>query len=255
MSTARSISKEVLRVNAPTEPALLEQVARRLRAGEGFALATLNLDHLVKLAGDASFRQAYDAHDMVTADGFPIVWRLRSKGIAAERVPGSELIVPLARLAVECGGAVAIVGTTEAVLSRAGARLRQMIPGLQIAHICAPSAEFDPESREGAAIIEQLQERKVSICYLALGAPKQERFAARARALAPTIGFVSVGASIDFIAGGQKRAPALVRKINLEWAWRLASNPARLGPRYLSCAALMPPLVQGAVVDILRGRR
>jgi N-acetylglucosaminyldiphosphoundecaprenol N-acetyl-beta-D-mannosaminyltransferase len=64
-------------VNFPTEATLLADLQRSLRAGQGFAVATLNLDHIVKMRRDAGFLDAYRAHSHVVADGNPIVWLSR----------------------------------------------------------------------------------------------------------------------------------------------------------------------------------
>lgn len=61
-------------VNMPDRLRLLEDVRARLRAGRGFAIATLNLDHMVKLRRVPGFSDAYRRQDLVTADGNPIVW-------------------------------------------------------------------------------------------------------------------------------------------------------------------------------------
>ena len=82
--------------------------------------------------------------------------------------------------------------------------------------------------------------------FLALGAPKQEILAARGLTLQPALGFVSIGAGLDFIAGAQTRAPLWVRRIAMEWAWRMASHPRRLARRYLDCAAILPGLTRAA---------
>ena len=69
-----------LAVNMPDAASLLDEVRRRLEAGEGFALATVNLDHLVKLRAEGPFRTAYAAQDLVVADGNPIVWLSKLAG-------------------------------------------------------------------------------------------------------------------------------------------------------------------------------
>ena len=83
--------------------------------------------------------------------------------------------------------------------------------------------------------------------FLALGSPKQEILAARGRMLVPEIGFASIGAGLDFLAGTQTRAPRIFRKLALEWLWRMLSNPRRLGLRYLHCMAILPGQVLGAL--------
>jgi N-acetylglucosaminyldiphosphoundecaprenol N-acetyl-beta-D-mannosaminyltransferase len=73
-----------------------------------------------------------------------------------------------------------------------------------------------------------------------LGAPKQELFAAHAVSKVDTVGFISIGAGLDFIAGTQTRAPKFIRLIAAEWLCRLLTNPQRLGMRYARCIAVMP---------------
>ena len=85
------------------------------------------------------------------------------------------------------------------------------------------------------------------MCFLALGAPKQELIAAVGRTITPAIGFVSVGAAIDFISGRQKRAPVVYQKCYLEWLWRLSHNPGRLAVRYLRCLGALPGLTMHSI--------
>lgn len=44
---------------------------------------------------------------------------------------------------------------------------------------------------------------------------------------------LGIGASLDFLAGTVKRAPAVMRKTGLEWLYRLSQEPGRLWRRYL----------------------
>ena len=109
---------------------------------------------------------------------------------------------------------------------------------------------FDPEGPAATACLDELAASGARLCLLALGAPKQEILAIRGAERLPGCGFVSVGAGLDFIAGHQSRAPVWVRRMALEWAWRLATNPRRLARRYLDCALVLP----GLGVDALRER-
>lgn len=227
-------------VNVPTRKALFDEMRRRFRAGEGFALATINLDHLVKLKSDASFLEAYRAQDLVVADGKPIVGLSRLAGSPVELMQGSTLVHPFAALAAEEQVPVAMVGSSEVALEDAKQVLEAAHPGLNIVYSNAPAFGFDPDGAEADRILSDLAEHGVRMCFLALGAPKQERFAARGRAAAPQVGFLSVGAGLDFLGGHQKRAPKWVQAIAMEWFWRMMSNPRRLGPRYIRCLAILP---------------
>ena len=229
-------------VNTPSRAALLAAVQGRLRAGEGFALATLNLDHLVKLERDRAFARAYAAQDLVVADGRPVVWLSRLAGREVGLAPGSDLVLPLARLAAAEGVPVALFGATQAALDGAAAALARAVPGLAIAARIAPPMGLDPDGAEAGRLLAALGRSGAGLTLLALGAPRQERLAARGRALLPGMGFASVGAGLDFLAGTQRRAPAPARRLALEWAWRMACDPRRLALRYARCALLLPRL-------------
>lgn len=230
----------VLTVNIPDTSALLALVSERLRARQGFALATINLDHLVKLRRLPAYRAAYAAHDLICADGNPIVWLSRLAGKPLALVPGSDVLRPLLQVAAREGRSVAFVGSTDQTLQAAADRLTREIPGLQVTVRYAPAMGFDPKGPEATRVLSELAAQEVGLCLIALGSPKQEEFAALGRALAPQVGFASIGAGLDFISGRQTRAPAWVRALAMEWLWRALSAPRRLIPRYAACAAILP---------------
>ncbi|WP_246032389.1 WecB/TagA/CpsF family glycosyltransferase [Thalassobius vesicularis] len=229
-----------LAVNVPDWDALRSHVLARFAARQGFALATLNLDHLVKLRTDDGFRAAYQAQDLIVADGNPIVWMSRLAGQPLQLLPGSDMILPLCYLAAQADVPVALVGTTQPSLERAAATLTNQVPGLRVTECIAPPFGFDPQGEEADAILTRLQTAGIGLCFIALGAPKQELFAAHGRTVAPSVGFASIGAGLDFLSGQQKRAPRWVRAIQMEWLWRMLENPGRLFMRYMRCFRILP---------------
>jgi exopolysaccharide biosynthesis WecB/TagA/CpsF family protein len=250
LATFRLDATRRVAVNMPSAEALIADLDRRLLAGEGFTVATINLDHLVKLGRDAAFREAYLATTHVVADGHPVVWLARLQGRPVGLVPGSELVEPLCALAARRRVPVALFGATDAALEGAARRLAAAHPGLEVVERIAPPFGFDPGGSEADALIRRLGESTARLVFVALGAPKQERFAMRAAAALPGRGFVSVGAGIDFIAGTQVRAPRWVQRLAAEWIWRMLHDPRRLAGRYAACIAALP----GLAADSLRQR-
>ena len=234
-------------VNVADQASLLQAAAARLAGGQGFALATLNLDHLVKLRACAQFRDAYAAQDLIVADGNPIVWLSHLAGRPVSLVPGSDLVEPLARLAARAGAKVALVGSTQTALAAAAIQLTRAIPDLNIVLRHAPAMGFDPTGPLADQVLADLARLDVGLFFVALEAPKQEMFAARGRRRASKVGFASVGAGLDFLAGSQHRAPVWVRRMAMEWAWRAVSSPNRLIPRYAACAAILPAQITAAL--------
>lgn len=229
-------------INVRTNEELFRIMRARFSQKMGFALATLNLDHLTKLPDDNAFASAYAAHDLIVADGRPIVWLSQLARDPVELIPGSDLIIPLCGLAQETGTSVALVGSSDEALSGAARALTDAVPGLEIALCHAPPFGFDPVGSQADEICDMLNDSGAGLCFIALGAPKQERFAAHAKARCDAIGFASIGAGLDFLSGHQIRAPMLMRRMALEWLWRVVQDPKRLVPRYARCFAILPGL-------------
>lgn len=235
-----------VRVNVRTLAGFLGDLRSRITAGRGFLVATLNLDHVVKLRTSSDFAAAYLSHTHVTADGNPIVWLSRLAGEDVALLTGADLVVPVADLAAETGTPVALLGSTEAALTGAAAALTARCPGLEVVARIAPAMGFDPTGPEAEAYLTQLADSGAGVCFLALGAPKQEIFAAFATARLPRTGFVSIGAGLDFLSGHQRRAPGFVRRLAAEWLWRLLQDPGRMARRYGACLAILPGLAMSA---------
>lgn len=227
-------------INVPTLPEAIGQVIEAAERSEGFSCFTLNLDHLVKLRQSPSFQRAYRSARFVTADGAPVARLARRQWPSVERTTGADMLLPLCRAAADRGLSVYLFGTSDEVLESTRARLGELTGGrILIAGMEAPPQGFDPESPAADDCMDRISSSGASLCLVMLGAPKQEVFAARAVERGVRCGFVCVGAAADFIAGRQVRAPGMLQKSGLEWAWRLAQDPRRLGMRYARCAWLL----------------
>jgi exopolysaccharide biosynthesis WecB/TagA/CpsF family protein len=231
-------------INLADQRSAIDAIVSAAKAGAGFTVFTLNLDHLVKLRSSDAFQRAYRSATFVTADGEPVARLARRDNPSIIRTTGADLLLPLAGACAEAGLPVFLFGTSPGVLAKAGARLVQNSDGrLEIAGTLSPPIGFDPEGPEADAAIARIAQSGARICFVALGAPKQEVFAARAQAQGVQAGFVCIGASLDFLAGEQVRAPRAFQRAGLEWLWRLGSNPRRLAARYAQCALLLAELI------------
>ena len=209
---------------------------------------TLNLDHVVKLRKDERFRASYSRAGLITADGFPIVMACRLRGRRVSRVAGSDLIAPISAEAARSGKSIYLFGSDLQVLNKASRVLYEQNPGLKIAGTFAPPQGFDPTSEDASRCIAAIGGSGADLCFVALGAPKQEVFADHGKSLVPNVSFICIGAGLDFIAGAQVRAPLWMQRYGLEWLWRVASNPRRLIYRYLLCMGALPGLLARAAL-------
>lgn len=230
-------------INIPDQRTAIDRILEAAGTEEAFTVFTLNLDHLVKLRSSAAFQRAYRDATFVTADGEPVARLARRDDPRVVRTTGADLMLPLAEACAEAGHSVFLFGSSPGVLAKAGERLVLNTYGrLNIVGTLSPPVGFDPEGPDADAAIARIGQSGARICFVALGAPKQEIFAARAKAQGVKAGFVCIGASLDFLAGEQIRAPRAFQCAGLEWLWRLGSNPRRLTARYAQCAILLAQL-------------
>lgn len=226
------------------------RVCEDLGYGKSFTVFTLNLDHVVKLRTNTAFRAAYDRARIVLADGFPIVLAGRLQGRQLSRTTGADLIVPLCEEAGRRDLPVLLFGATLRSLAGSARYLTTLIPNLDIVGVQAPDYGFDPLSKQGDEAIEFIRNSGARICFIALGAPKQEIFADRCAREIEGVSFLCIGAGLDFLAGHQRRAPKVFQAAGLEWLWRVLLNPRRLARRYAECLSVFP----GVLLDSLSRR-
>ncbi len=237
---------------AHQQQAICEIIAMAKR-GESFAVFPLNMDVLVKLRHLSNFRRAFSRARLVTADGAPVVSLASKQDLRIRKTTGADLVVPLADAAAKGDISVYFFGTSSSTLGRVAAKLAQQTNfSLSVAGTEAPEQGFDPEGAAADAAIDRIAASGAQLCFLALGAPKQEIFAARAIDRGVRVGFVCVGAALDFLVGTQIRAPKMFQTCGLEWFWRLATDPRRLALRYARCAIL---LVELALTNSAGGRQ
>ena len=208
-------------------------VVERALAGEGGYVCLGNVHALVSAVHEPALRRALDDASVVFPDGAAIAWLQRRSGAPwATRVAGPDLMVRVFEAGQERGLRHFLYGGTDEMLEMLERRLRKQFPGAEVCGAWAPPfAEVDaPEMARG---VEVIQSSGAHIVWCGLGMPKQELWMRRyARRLAPAL-TLGVGAAFDFLAGTKRRAPKAMQRLGLEWLHRFASEPRRLGGRYL----------------------
>jgi len=86
--------------------------------------------------------------------------------------------------------------------------------------------------RSHADVIEQINQSGAEVLLVALGNPLQEEWILRNREALDADVVAGVGALFDFWAGDKIRAPQFVRRMRMEWFFRLCQEPRRLLRRY-----------------------
>ena len=195
-------------------------------------VVTPNVDHVVRLgepSGRSKLAPAYDDADMCLCDSRVLKQLARLHGLDLPLVPGSDLTVRMFETVIRAHDKIAIVGGSESLVER----LRKLVPHVEfVQHNPPMGLQHDANARQEAAAF--VARAKARFTFLAVGSPQQEMIAAAVRSYPDACGTaLCVGASLDFITGLQRRAPRVLQRLHLEWAYRLISNPRRMWRRYL----------------------
>ncbi len=212
----------------------LDRIAERVRSGRGGYVVTPNVDHVCLAETDERLRAAYAGAFLSLVDGIPLVWLSRlMRQPLPEKISGSDLIMPLIARAARDGFRLYFLGGMPGVADKAVEVVTRQLPNLKIAGVCSPPFGFEKDPAREQEIIARLTQARPDIILVALGCPKQELWMHKFVASYHPSLALGVGASIDFIAGTVKRAPAWMSRMGCEWLYRLAQEPTRMYERYL----------------------
>jgi len=196
---------------------------------------------------DPELLRIHNESGMTTPDGMPIVWSGRLAGAGwMRRVYGPELVTALAAVASARGWRLFLYGGKERVADLLADRLCSAHPGLEVVGTYSPPfRSLSPgEESEVDATIDRA---RPDVLLVGLSTPKQERWMAAHAGRVEVPVMIGVGAAFDLLTGQVRQAPRWMQVCGLEWLYRLAQEPRRLGPRYLKANPAF-------VVNILRRR-
>lgn len=202
-------------------------------------VVTLNPEMVVHAEQDSTFATAVMAADIRVPDGSGIIWAhwyVRSQfwslfwSLVAfsfrevERVTGVDAITMLAKLAGEQHKRIYLLGGSPSQAKHTADYLLHLNSTLTV--FTGPDHVFDISGP--TSVLQDIQEKKPDILFVAYGAPKQTIWIERHRRDLPSVKIaVGVGGAFAILSEERPRAPKMLRKYNLEWLWRLFLEPSR----------------------------
>ncbi len=215
-----------------------QDVRDRLRAalfdpwdGNCRHVATLNPEYVMAARADPGFAAALARADLTTADGIglAVAARLGSGGLwsgSPARVTGVDVTEWLAA-EIAHGWPLFLLGGGQGVADAAADTLRRRFPGVAVAGTWGGGT---PRLEDDHQALTRIRESRAHVLLVAYGAPGQVLWIDRNRAALATAGVrlaVGVGGAMDYLAGRMPRAPTLIRRLGLEWLYRLVCEPWR----------------------------
>lgn len=207
-----------------TEDEAIEQIGAFIAQRGPHQICTVNPEFVMEARRNASFRRVLAAADLRTADGFGLMLVARLRGTPFRgRVTGVELTGRVAAEAAARGWSLFLLGAAPGVAERAAAALRERHRALKIAGCYAGS----PRPEHDAATREIIARARPDVLLLAFPHVAQELWIARNQPLLRVPVAIGVGGTFDYLAGAVPRAPGWMRRLGMEWLYRLIRQPQR----------------------------
>jgi beta-1,4-glucosyltransferase len=214
-------------IRATTTPAVTRLLRQKLRHRQAATVLFANANFILQckhLRGQIAAAPGI----VILNDGIAMdaAARLCTGRRFPENMNGTDF-TPAALSALGKGCRVFLFGARPEVVSEAG----DAITRLYEVDICGAEDGFSVWDDE-AALVERINAARPDVLLVGLGNPLQEEWILRHRTALEVPVVLGIGAFLDFVSGNVPRAPMILRRLHLEWAYRLANEPRRLAYRY-----------------------
>lgn len=231
---------------------LIEQF---LHDGKKHQIVTVNPEFLVKACEDEDFKSILNRADLSLADGTGVVFAsifLNAKIV--KRIPGADFLLQLAKFCSEKGYKMFLLGGKPLWVSRKTAEtLKKLFPNLLVdSHPGSENIESEKERRQ---ILKAINKFSPDFLFVAYGAPYQEKWLYTNLPLLNVKIALGVGGAFNYLIGRSIRAPHILRKLGLEWLWRLVTDPRYRWRRIVDAVVVFPLLILKEKLDIRRKKR
>ena len=223
-------------VDVLTMDGCMARIAQFVESGKPHLVVTADASGIVQAQTDLALAELYETADLVTPDSAGVVWAMRRAGRPVPaRVSGVDIVDHVCGVSSEKGWRVYFLGAGAGVAELAAERMRLRHPGCNI--VGARHGFFPPES--DAVVAAEIAEAKPDILFVAMGIPRQEKFIRATEAVIGAKVAMGVGGTFDVFSGKVRRAPVFLQRMRMEWLWRLAQNPKKIGkvmllPRFVA---------------------
>jgi N-acetylglucosaminyldiphosphoundecaprenol N-acetyl-beta-D-mannosaminyltransferase len=204
---------------------VLEQISSILEQEKCRTIFAVNPEKVIRCREDKVLFDAITQSDILIPDGIGVVLAARLLyGKKLGRVAGADLMPKICELCVEKGKSVFLFGAKPETNTALVDVLKSRFPELRV----AGNQDGYIKDDENEQLIDHINDSGADVLFIALGSPKQEKWA-RENAEKLNVKIIQgVGGTFDVLTGNVRRAPVLFQKLNLEWFYRLVSQPKRL---------------------------
>ncbi|MCR4903664.1 MAG: WecB/TagA/CpsF family glycosyltransferase [Butyrivibrio sp.] len=206
-------------------------VKRNAESLKGKYICFSNAHTTVMSYDNEDYRNVQNGAAITFADGESVARQQQRHGhLMAKRVAGPDFMAAMFTETMDGSKKHFFYGSTEETLKKLKENVEKKYPGIVIAGVYSPPFR-KLDAKEDEEIVKMINESGADYLWVALGAPKQEKWMAEHKDKIKLVMF-GVGAAFDFHAGTIRRAPVVIQEMGMEWLYRLFQDPKRLIGRY-----------------------
>lgn len=208
----------------------LQLLEERMKNEERTFIVTANPETLMIGEKNSEFKRILMSdHTIITADGIGVVKGMQKLGYEIkERVTGVDIVKKMLVSANKERRSLYLFGAKQEVVSALAEKISQEYSDIQLLGYTNGYVSDKDE------VFEKIKKLSPDIVLVALGIPAQELLIERHYEAFNKGIFIGIGGAFDVLSGMKKRAPKFFVKYNLEWLYRICSEPKRMKRFYQS---------------------
>ncbi len=220
-----------ININEFEYDSLLKRIQDSVENNRQIKIAYINFNLLSMASNDTKLKSNLKKFDIIHPDGIGVNFSLKfiyGKQFRFPKMTGTDFYLKILEyLNTEWRYGIFLLGGADSLSSKHVNNFQNKYPNIKLAGVKTRETVTDEN------LIHDINESKPSVLMIGLGSPAQENFVSEYYEKLNANVIITVGSGIDFMTGLLKRAPVWMQKANLEWVFRMFTEPTRLWKRYL----------------------
>ncbi len=238
-----------------SETQVLDRIRSWLSGGESRIIVTPNAEFVLQSRKDPLFLKRLQEADMAVADSVSIRYAVSalSDRRLSHRLTGVDLVQKIAKVCESTSHKMLLLGGAPQSADKAALKIKKRHPELKIITSNPGHIDYDGKQLIIPIVVQELIEAELpDVIAVALGQGKQEAFmdAVKRGGYGVKV-MIGIGGALDMISEQKRRAPKWMRRLGLEWIWRVLLEPKRI-KRIINASLVFPCII---CIETIKQRR
>lgn len=206
-------------INVTSYEEIIAEIQKKIKQKQKYSIISINLNKIILANEKSEMVPVIQSFDCFIPDGISVV---RANKELKERITGVDLFQKICEEHEKIGAKIFLYGAQEEIVEAAKANLEEKYKNIQIVGF------ENGFVKDNEALIQKINDSKANIVFIAMGSPRQEKWIYENKDKLDASVLMGVGGSFDIVSGKLKRAPKWIRKMGIEWMYRMLREPKRL---------------------------